>query len=445
MSASKWKPYPNYKNTHSKWIGEIPSHWTINKVKYLAEFVNGFAFDSNSFVDEGVPIIRIGDIAKSVNWEKTKKVPHEIADSTREYQLQLNDIVVALTGATVGKSAIYQSTKQALVNQRVAIIRTNDNIQQQLLLYSIQSDYVMEQVKLLSYGGAQGNISHNDIAEIFIPLPPIEDQILVSKFIHNKIKIIDQNIRDLEKTVLLLEEKRSAIITKAVTKGLKSDIPMKDSGVDWIGDIPEHWFCAKNLRLVDVKGRVGWHGLTTADYVDDGNYLLGASSISESGDFSLRRIKYVPDEIYERDKTIQVIDGDILVVKVGATIGRSTVVRNLDRNATINAALFLVRPNQELYPEYFQYQLMSSHYRYQMDIQTAESAQGNLFKRDFVQMKTIVPPYAEQQEIAERIEKELSIIEDLITRITIQIDKLKQYHDAVISAAVIGKIDVRSL
>jgi len=294
-----------------------------------------------------------------------------------------------------------------------------------------------------SSGGGQPNVNQEKLSNLRIPMPDLSSQEKIVELCKKIDEKVSTSINNLQSNILLLEEKRSALITQAVTKGLNLDVPMKDTGIDFIGEIPENWYCAKNLRLVDVKGRVGWHGLTTSDYVDDGNYLLGASSISESGKFSLRRIHYVPDEIYERDKTIQVKDGDILIVKVGATIGRSTVVRNLDRNATINAALFLVRPNEELYPEYFQYQLISLHYRYQMDIQTAESAQGNLFKRDFVQMKTIVPPYTEQREIAKHIETNLSQIEESINLVSIQIDKLKEYRTALISAAVTGKIDVR--
>jgi len=212
----KYKPYPKYKDSGIEWLGEIPEGWVCNRIKYYSRIINGFAFNSEDYVDDGIPIIRIGDVKELISIDSMKRVPYNYYDNYNYFKVMFNDILIAMTGATIGKSAVYNSEQPALLNQRVGIMRGND-LNQRYLAYYIESNIYKSYITYLCYGGAQENIGKEDLGNIYISIPNMEIQNQISSFLDTKTTLIDALIDKVETSIEKLKEYRSALITAAVT------------------------------------------------------------------------------------------------------------------------------------------------------------------------------------------------------------------------------------
>jgi len=215
------KRYEKYKDSGIEWIGVIPEHWEVKKIKYISKLQGGYAFKSDLFCKDGVPIIRIGDINNPINWDKCKKVPEELEISD-DFVLQQFDTLIALSGATTGKTTFTNiKPKYAYINQRVAKV----GFPNKLLYFNISGDNVQKLILLTADGSAQENISNSQIENLDIVVPPTpEEQTAIADYLDRKTAEIDELIKQKEQLLKLYEEEKTAIINQAVTKGL----PRKD-------------------------------------------------------------------------------------------------------------------------------------------------------------------------------------------------------------------------
>ncbi|MBU0998826.1 restriction endonuclease subunit S [Patescibacteria group bacterium] len=213
-------PKAKMKPSGIEWLGDIPEGWEVKKAKFLSDFVSGYSFDSESYVDDGVPIIRIGDIAEIIDFEGVKKVPTELSIGLEKFNVKSGDILLALTGATIGKTAIYNSTEVALLNQRVAILR-GKKLDQKYLTYFIASSIFKENIDYLCFGGAQENIGKSEIGSIIISYPKIDEQKEIVAYLDRETAKIDEMMKKVEKQIEKLQEYRQALITNAVTGKIK--------------------------------------------------------------------------------------------------------------------------------------------------------------------------------------------------------------------------------
>ncbi|HBV57759.1 MAG TPA: hypothetical protein DEB73_00580 [Candidatus Magasanikbacteria bacterium] len=182
--------------------------------------ISGYSFDSESYTDDGVPIIRIGDISEIIDFESVKKVPADLAVGLEKFSIKKGDILLALTGATIGKTAIYDSMEFALLNQRVAILR-GKKLDQKYLTYFIASSIFKENIDYLCFGGAQENIGKSEIGSIIISYPKINEQKEIVDFLDRETAKIDEMMVKVEMQIEKLQEYRQALITCAVTGKIK--------------------------------------------------------------------------------------------------------------------------------------------------------------------------------------------------------------------------------
>ena len=230
--------YDKYKDSGIAWIGEIPEHWDTYQLKRCSKFINGYAFNSNHFnKDKGIPVIRIGDILnEQISFENIVYVQEN--NELEKFMAHKNDILIAMSGATVGKIGIYSTEDKVYINQRVGIIRT---IQYNFIKRMFTTNGFVDYVNLSSAGSAQPNISSEEILNFYIPAPSIKEQQLIATYLDQKCSEIDELITMQEEMITKLQSYKQSVITEAVTKGLDKNVPLKDSGIEWIGKIPEHW------------------------------------------------------------------------------------------------------------------------------------------------------------------------------------------------------------
>ncbi|CAI3596627.1 MAG: restriction endonuclease subunit S [Clostridium neonatale] len=428
------------KDSGVEWIGEIPEEWDTFRIAKIAEFINGYAFSSEELKeDEEVAVIRIGDIKeKGIDYISCLKYPN--CESLNNFMIHDNDILIAMSGATAGKSSYITNVKKAYINQRVGIIRGGEN--SKFIYYCLNNNSFNSYVNLLAGGSAQPNISAKNILEYRIPKILLKEQKKIVSYLDEKCNKIDQTIEKEKQVIEKLKEYKQSVITEAVTKGLNPDVKMKDSGVEWIGEIPEHWTISRFCFETWVRARLGWKGLKADEYVDDGYIFLATPNIKNK-DIDFENVNYINKFRYDESPEIKLSVGDVLLTKDGSTLGTVNVIRELPKEATVNSSIAVITPGNNICGIFLMYYIKGDYI--QTIINNKKDGMGvpHLFQKDINKMNLICPPLNEQQQIADYLDKKCSAIDKLISSKEKLIDKLTEYKKSLIYECVTGKREVQ--
>ena len=439
--------YEKYKDSGIEWIGEIPEHWEVKKIKYISKLQGGYAFKSDLFCEEGIPIIRIGDINSPINWSKCKKVPEDL-EVPNDFVVKQFDTLIALSGATTGKTTfINTKPRYSFINQRVAKV----GFYNKLLYFNISGDNIQKLILLTADGSAQENISNSQIENLDIVIPPTPvEQTAIANYLDRKTAQIDELIADKKRLLELYVEEKTAIINQAVTKGLTADgkglndyadnnksineipksnkstvqtVKMKDSGIDWLGEIPEHWE-VKKLKYV-VK-------LITEK--SNGDYKkVGLENIeSNSGSFIETNSEF-------QGEGIKFQIGDILYGKLRPYLSK---VFLSDFEGAAVGDFFVLRPNVEYLSDFIKYRLLSSSFTEISNSSTYGSKMPRVSWEFMSHLFFALPKNEEQTAIVQHIETEINRINTKVEKTKKLIDLLGEYKQSLISEVVTGKIKV---
>lgn len=437
------KAHLQNKDSEILWVENIPAHWDMWKVKFVSFYQNGAAFKSDLFRNDGdVFVIRIGDLVGSkVSLEDATTLTKENAEGFENVRLKKNDILLALTGATIGKSALFELDEECYLNQRVALFRPRKNILKEYLMLFIDSDVFRTHIDFECYGGAQENVGKSQILNAKLPLPPLPEQRQIAAYLDYKTKQIDRFIANRKKQIELLEEQKEAIINKAVTKGIDPKVKLKPSGVNWIGDIPEHWGTSKLTGVCRcVRGNSSFK---KDELLSNGAYVAlqygktyKVNEVDEYFEF------YVNEEFYKDSQIVN--NGDTIIISTSETIedlGHSAFYNRLDLGL-IGGEQMLLKPNsKKVHGKYLYY----SSKVFRRELQKYGTG-VKVFRFNIDELKSIhssIPPIQEQKQISDYIDSELSERDELISKYQKQIDLMQEYKTSLISKAVTGKIDVR--
>ena len=419
--------YDKYKDSGIAWIGEIPEHWDTYQLKRCSKFINGYAFNSNHFnKDKGIPVIRIGDILnEQISFENIVYVQEN--NELEKFMAHKNDILIAMSGATVGKIGIYSTEDKVYINQRVGIIRT---IQYNFIKRMFTTNGFVDYVNLSSAGSAQPNISSEEILNFYIPAPSIKEQQLIATYLDQKCSEIDELITIQEEMITKLQSYKQSVITEAVTKGLDKNVPLKDSGIEWIGKIPEHW---NTYQLKRCSKFINGYAFNSNHFnKDKGIPVIRIGDILNE-QISFENIVYV-QENNELEKFI-VHKNDILIAMSGATVGKIGVY-NSDDKVYINQRVGIIRTTQY---NYIKRMFSTNGFIDYMNLSSAGSAQPNISSDGILNFHIPVPPLNEQQTIANYLDQKCSEIDELISIKQQKIEKLKDYKKSLIFECVTGK------
>ncbi|BDR85082.1 restriction endonuclease subunit S [Clostridium tetani] len=437
----KHKKYERYKYSGVEWIGKIPEQWSAFKLKQYCEVKDG-THDTPKYVEEveeNYPLITSKDIINNnIDFSNAKYISKEdyIAINKRS-DVTLNDVIMPMIG-TIGNPAIV-STNRKFSIKNVALFKTNENkIKAKFLQYLIESYTIQEQFNLLNRGGVQNFVSLSILKNMYV-INPKQDINEIVEYLDKKTSEIDSLVADKEKLVTLLEEKRQAIIVETVTKGLNPNVKMKDSGVEWIGEIPQHWNIILFKRL--IKGiKDGTHG--THDRVNDGEVLLSAKNIQDGNIIISESESKISYEKYSKIVSNGYPSkGDILLCCVG-TIGRSCVYSYEKPLAFQRSVAFIrLQKNEDEY--FYNYFIQTKIYQEQLMSYAKTSAQSGVYMNDIINTYVLKVPLNEQVQIVEYLNTKVKEINSLVLGVQKQIEKLKEYRQSLISEVVTGKIDVR--
>ena len=409
------KRYETYKETQGLWIKSIPKSWQFSKFKHFADILSGYAFKSKDYVPKGgVPIIRIGDIKLKVEPSYAKRANPKNIEDLERFIIKKGDILLAMTGATIGKSSSFDTDEIAYLNQRVGSVRAKKNNLQRYLKYFILTDFFEEFIRLECDGAAQENISSTDIAELEMCFPSPQEQTQIATYLDYKTGLIDAIIAQKEALIKKLKEQRQAIINEAVTKGLNKDVKLKDSGIEWLGDIPEHWVISKFKYFATIRNGKDQKGVL----VENGKYPI----LGTGGEFG-RASEFLYDK------------PSVLLGRKG-TIDKPQFIE--EPFWTVDT-LFYTEIHEDVSPKYLFY--LSTLIPFNL---LQESSAVPSMTQDKLHNVFLTKPIKEEQnKIVKHIENEMNKMDLLISKAKESIQKLKEYRQSLISEAVTGKIDVR--
>ena len=444
---AKYEVYAEYKDSGVKWLGEIPSDWKITALKRYCTVKGGYAFASDIFSSVGEPVIRIGDIKAdgSISLENCKFIPAQLAKSSHPYLVEKGQLLMAMTGATIGKAGVYVDDNPAYLNQRVGkFVIDSNGLNYNFLWYTLKTNGYQEYIKLTAFGGAQPNISDAGMVDYISCFPSLVEQTQIANFLDYETAKIDSLISKQEKLIELLKEKRQAVISHAVTKGLNPNVPMKDSGVEWLGEVPEHWSIWKFSHIAPI---ITCGVASTPTYVeeDEGMPFLSAQNI-KNNKLSLHKFNYIPYSLHEQLTRYRKPErGDILVTRVGAGIGEACIV-DIDLEFSVYVSLTHIRVNQNIANNKFIMYFFGTDYCKFLNHEgtVTGGGVGNLNVNNVVKYKIGLPSLEEQQTIVDHIDNYIHQQDELILKAESAIHLMQERRTALISAAVTGKIDVRN-
>ncbi|MDD2756976.1 MAG: restriction endonuclease subunit S [Methanothrix sp.] len=416
----------------NSWIGSIPSSWKIVRLQRYLYLQNGYPFDSTHFNSfEGIRLVRIRDLTDGgTETYFDGQVPsHSLIDD--------GDLLVGMDGDF---NVCWWQGGKAVLNQRLCCLHSLVGLDKRFLFYLLP--WPLKIINDLTYFTTVKHLSSSQILKIKAPLPSLDEQRYIAAYLDRKTDVIDSVIQKKQRLIELLREKRQALITQAVTKGLDPSVPMKGSGIEWLGEIPQHWAIGRLGADCSIKARLGWKGLKASEYVDDGFVFLSTPNI-KGNDIDFDNVNYVTEQRYYESPEIMLQKGDVLIAKDGSTLGITNVIRALPAKATVNSSIAVIRP-RGAYNSVFLYYFLSAHYT-QSVIQRMKDGMGvpHLFQADLRKFVTIIPPLNEQNAIATYLDQTTKMFDKLIDHIDLQIARVEEYRQTLISAAVTGKIDVR--
>lgn len=434
--------YAEYVESGVDWLGKIPKDWQVKPLKLVSQIDTGFAFPSEVFSDAGVPVIRITDIqGRSIELKDTKRVSADFANGLTSVRPDVikGDILMAMTGATIGKVGYYMSEECAYINQRVCRFAPHA-INSSYLWHILNSTYYKEHIALEASGGAQPNISDTQLLSFKFGLSPsITEQTQIARFLDHETAKIDALIAEQKRLIKLLQEKRQAVISHAVTKGLDPNVPMKDSGVEWLGEVPAHWEVSK------FKWKVSSASGGTPSTSNFERYYNGTipwlRTTDLNNDVLFEAEIYVTEKAVEETSCRLVPKKSVLIAMYGGdgTIGKHSL---LMFNSAINQAVCALLPNPHLLPEYLHAYV--EFYRPHWMVGAESSRKDPNIGQDRIgDHYALVPPSSEQVLIFNKVADLRNQYDQLCNEATKSIQYLKERRSALISATVTGKIDVR--
>jgi len=443
--------YPEYKDSGVEWLGEVPGHWDIQKLKRIASFSGGGTPSRDN------PAFWNGDIP----WVSPKDMKSEEITTTEEcitplgLQSNATNVVPPGTVILVVRSGILRHTipiaitkNEVALNQDMKAIHLDPgSCSGKFFLRWVQG---LNDHLLLSWG-KQGatveSIEHEYLSNSILPLPLVEEQTTIAAFLDHETAKIDALITEQEKLIELLKEKRQAVISHAVTKGLDPNVPMKDSGMEWLGEVPEHWEISPVKYLV-ASFEQGWspqcENFPVETESDWGVLKVGCVN---GGVFNPQENKALPNNL-EPQPALGVLAGDVLISRANTKelVGSAAVVLEDYPNLLLCDKLYRVRVKQKrLISEYLSLFIGTFAARSVIELSAtgASSSMQNIGQGVILNLSMPVPPVDEQKLLVLGIQEKLAPFGVLIAEAQRTIDLLKERRSALISAAVTGKIDVR--
>ena len=427
-----------YKDSGVEWIGAIPEGWNVSKVKHETSFIGSGTTPRSgclSFYENGtIPWIQSGDLYETSEVTDTKqKITAEALRSSSALKVYDKDFIAMAMYGSIGNIAI--SRIAACVNQACCCLRPNSKNNLNYMYYFLKTS--TDNFKSKAMGAVLQNISQEKIKKQDFLVPPLPEQQRIADFLDTKCGILDRTIDAVSRQIEDLEKYKKALITKTVTKGIckkgEPERAMKDSGVEWIGEVPEEWSVKPFKALAGMKGSSEY---TARDIVDEGEgaILLSPSNINDNK-LNLSKRTYISQKKYDKSTT-KIQRGDLLFTKT-ASVGKC-VIYDSDEPAMPNPQLVVLK-NIKCLPKFLYYSMVSDVMQAPTKMYVYGSVIPTISQLNLGRIKIPVPSPEEQQQIADYLDEKCKNIDNRVQKRKQQLEWLKEYKKSLIFDYVTGK------
>lgn len=433
MTFTAMPKYEAYKSSGVEWLGNVPSHWVIQKMKFL--------FTDTSIknkADQTLLSVTQDQGVVPRDWVENRMVMPSGNLESFKY-IQEGDFAISLRSFEGGLEYCHHD---GIISPAYTVLKKNrDDLVNSFYKYLFKSQTFISELQTSIVGIREGkNISYEELRYSYLPIPKKSEQTAIANFLDEKTAKIDEAITIKEKQIELLKERKQIIIQQAVTQGLDSTVPMKDSGVEWIGKIPAHWNVVK-LKYLSTQIVDGTH--FTPTYVDQGIPFLRVTDLSNmlEGKINWQDVCYIPEKEHKMlIKRAKGEIGDVLISKNG-TIGLTKVI-DWEEEFSFFVSLCLIKLRKEISPYYFTSFFNSPIVDQQITFGSSKTSVTNLHLEKIKELLVILPPLNEQNDIDEYVKANSKDLDLVIGNLLQQIEKLKGYKTTLINSAVTGKIKV---
>lgn len=435
------KQYSKYKNSGIDWLGNIPEHWEVKRVKEIGNVVCGATPKDNAKNWDG-DIIWISPADMDDFGEIKEGARTLTADGYNSCGTTLvpEGSIILSTRAPIGKTNIAVNT--LCTNQGCkCIVFDKTKVDSRYFLYRFWS--CNTQFQILGKGTTFFELSTKDLSLFYLSVPPLSEQTSIASYLDEKTANIDRRIELLRNKIDNYKQLRRSLISQVVTRGLNPDVKLKYSGIEWLGDVPKPWMVKRVKDVAKIFGRIGYRGYTSDDLVPDGEgaITIGGKNITNNV-LDLSNADYISWEKYYESPEIMVHQGDLVMAQRG-TLGRVALVRDNISEATINPSLVLIRSLAENIDScYLYYSLVSGNVQKQIGILNTATAVPMITQNQIENILFLFPPLSEQTAIAAYLDEKTAQIDSIIGKCEKQIEQLSALRRSLIAEAVMGKIKV---
>ncbi len=434
MKNNKLRPYEDMKNSRQDWLNEVPNHWKLAKAKRIFRETSIKNYPDEELLsatqNRGVIPRRLLDtrvVMPMGNFESFKLVKE-------------GNFVISLRSFQGG---LEYSKYQGIVSPAYNVLEEYIGQNRMYFKHLMKSKVFISELQRNVTGIRQGkNIDVNDFKEIVLPIPPRAEQDQIVGYLDYQMVKINKFIKAKKKLIAVLKEQKQAIINEAVTKGLDPNVKMKQSGIEWLGEVPEHWEVIKLKYLTKSAFQYGANE-SGYQYEENSYRYIRITDISQNGDLKPEGALYLPETI---GLNYRVKEGDILFARSGATVGKSFLFKDMYGPSAYAGYLIKFAPfRKKVLPEFVYFYTMSSAYSLWLNQIFIQSTIQNVSAEKYKNLVVPLPSVEEQSKLLIYIKERIGVFDKSILRILSEIELIQEYKNSLISDVVTGKVDVRNI
>lgn len=436
------------KDSGVDWIGKMPSHWSASPFKKIIAQNDGGVWGEDPIDNDGAVVLRSTEQTVDGKWNIEQPAKRDLSHvaKLRYYKLEIGDLLITKSSGSalhIGKTSIVDADIAKLhcyYSNFMQRVRLKQNVMPKLYWYILNSSIVRYQfVFLQNSTSGIGNINSKHIDNIIVPVPPLSEQTAIAAYLDKKCATIDAIIAEAKASIEEYKSWKASVIFETVTKGLNPNAEMKDSGVEWIGEMPKKWDKGRIKYNYYLKGRIGWQGLKADEFIDDGPYYLITGTDFENGRIAWKRCYRINEARFQEAPEIHVKIGDLLITKDG-TVGKVAYINYIPEKASLNSHLLIIRPLVEDYSnKYLFWVIQSSVFEKYCGLSQNGSIMASLSQEKMSGFSFPLPSLAEQLAIASFLEEKCAAIDSVIAEKEALISDLETYKRSLIFEVVTGK------
>jgi type I restriction enzyme S subunit len=437
----KYQAYPEYKDSGVEWLGDVPEHWSARQLKFLCTCNDEVLPDSIS-ADYEIEYVDIGSVSANEGITRTESLVFGSAPSRARRIVRDGDVIVSTVRTYLEAIApIDNPPENLVVSTGFAVIRPNDYLYKGFAAYCLRANGFIKEVVALSVGVSYPAINASDLVNIKVPEPLIEEQQKIANFLDHETAKIDTLIQKQQQLIKLLKEKRQAVISHAVTKGLNPNAPMRDSGVEWLGEVPEHWKVCRIKQVAKLES-----GHTPDKKIESYWVECDIPWVSLNDSSQLKVVDYISETaIFLNEKGIanssaRKLPGRCVVFTRDASIGLAAITTRV--MAVSQHVIAWICDEEKVIPEYLL--LVFYAMKDELDRFTFGATLKTIGMPDVNKLTGSFPDIVEQKIIIEHVFRVKQTMDIVVSKAEEAIKIIQERRTALISAAVTGKIDVRN-